>query len=324
MILYYFFSYFQSVKIIHKKEFALEQFESLLNTYKKQYKLYIDRISFDNIDLKQIFLDLLNEDDYKRRKNIWENKIVNSNKFSNELYKLSNPYFVGFGNPKSEILFIGKEKGFDIQKNPELLFEESINNIYHWQHILSNDHDGQSIKFQKLFDFSPLFPLSYPYKHKFRKSNTWFIYSKILAATFGKLSEYNNYFNKHNYDSSLFAKCFMTEFNYVPSRYSKKLGQGIDERFAFLRHKFYSKFKVIIIGARTYFDDKKYQRDGEKSIENVFNVEYDKDILSPRMKTKLFRSDEKILILTSQLSGGAGWRDAELTELGGYISNFIS
>ena len=115
----------------------------------------------------------------------------------------------------------------------------------------------------------------------------------------------------------------MTESNYVPSKYSKELGQGIDERINFLRHKFYKKFKAIIIGARTYFNDKKFQGDGEKIIEEVFDVSYDKDILDPRMKTKLFRSDDKILILTSQLSGGATWKDVALNELASYIKKII-
>jgi len=301
----------------------MKKFKDLIEKYSKKYGTYINELSFNNLDLKQFFLELLNEVDYKKRKNIWNNKIFSSDKFSDELYKLSNPYYIGFGNPESKILFIGKEKGFDLQNHPELLFEESINNIYHWQGIISKDLFNHPLKIQKSFDFSPLFPLSYNYKHQFKKSHTWYTYSKVLAATFKKLSEYDSYFNRNDYNSSLFQKCFMTEFNYVPSKYSKKLGKGIDDRIEFLKNDFFNKFKVIIIGARTYFNDKKFQGNGEEIIEQVFNVSFDKNILSPRMKSKLFKSDSKIVILTSQLSGAAGWKDDDLIAMGKLIKKHI-
>ena len=150
------------------------------------------------------------------------------------------------------------------------------------------------------------------------------MYSKVLAASFKKLSDYDSYFNRNDYKSSLFQKCFMTEFNYVPSKYSKKLGDGIDNRIEFLKNDFFNKFKVMIIGARTHFHNRKLKGNGEKIIEEVFNVSFDKDVLSPRMKSKLFKSGSKIVILTSQLSGAAGWKDDDLVAMGELIKKYIS
>jgi hypothetical protein len=48
--------------------------------------------------------------------------------YSNELnLNTASPYFIGFGNPNSEILIMGKEKGF-CEKNSEQLQYESIEN----------------------------------------------------------------------------------------------------------------------------------------------------------------------------------------------------
>ncbi len=293
----------------------MKELEDLIKKYIKEYRSYINELSFDNLDLKQFFLELLNEDDYQKRKIIWKNKILSSNKFSDELYKLSNPYYIGFGNPESKILFIGKEKGFDLQNNPELLFEESINNIYHWQHIVSEDLYNQPLKIQKSFDFSPLFPLAYNYKKPFNKGHTWYIYAKVLAKLLNNQREYSEYFNREDYFKSLFEKCFMTEFNFVPSKYSRGLQSDITKRIDFLKDDYFNNFNIVIIGARTYLDNNKFISNGDKLIEEIFKVTFKDQLLDGRLQTKKFVSNNKVVLLTSQLSGAAGWSNEALSLL---------
>lgn len=292
--------------------------------FDKEYLSYINDLNFTNFDLKKYFLELLNELSYTKRKEIWNNKILKNRKFNDELYKLSNPFYIGFGNPKSKILFIGKEKGFDLNEHKDLLFEESINNIYHWEKIIRDDLISKPNEINKLFNFSPLFPLSYNYKKPFRKSHTWYIYSKVLAASENNLSDYESYFNKSDYKSSLFHKCFITEFNYVPSKYSKGLGEGINKRIKFLKNDFFNKFKVIVVGARTYLNGKRFNKNGDKIIEDTFNVSFSENIFNPRIKSKMFKSDNKIVILTSQLSGAAGWNNSDFLLMGQIIKENVS
>ena len=46
----------------------MKELEDLIKKYIKEYRSYINELSFDNLDLKQFFLELLNEDDYQKRK----------------------------------------------------------------------------------------------------------------------------------------------------------------------------------------------------------------------------------------------------------------
>ena len=41
--------------------------------------------------------------------------------YNNTEKKTPNPFYIGFGNPNSEILILGKEKGFDFLENQRLL-----------------------------------------------------------------------------------------------------------------------------------------------------------------------------------------------------------
>jgi len=57
-----------------------------------------------------------------------------SEKLTPEEKAEGNPYYIGFGNPNAKILFIGKEKGFDIDKFNTMLFKE-----YNKQHPVKAD-----------------------------------------------------------------------------------------------------------------------------------------------------------------------------------------
>lgn len=57
------------------------------------------------------FIDLVN------------NSFINSNNLESSEKEFGNPYYVGFGNPNSKILILGKEKGFDINNLEQFKYE---------------------------------------------------------------------------------------------------------------------------------------------------------------------------------------------------------
>ena len=91
-----------------------------------KYYEYVNQLKFDDEELKKDFLELLQINEPLKREERWQKlKIRISN--LKEASKLANPYYLGFGNPESDVLFIGKEKAFDIDKSPNLFLKERTN-----------------------------------------------------------------------------------------------------------------------------------------------------------------------------------------------------
>ena len=61
-----------------------------------------------------------------------------SEKLTQEEKAEGNPYYIGFGNPNAKILFIGKEKGFDKEKNLRQFEFESLLNPKEWKSYIDN------------------------------------------------------------------------------------------------------------------------------------------------------------------------------------------
>jgi hypothetical protein len=76
-----------------------------------KYYNYIVNLRFADTALKSDFLKLLKCKDSKKRELMWGDLCVKINDLQ-EVWKLSNPYYIGFGNPDSDILFIGKDGSF--------------------------------------------------------------------------------------------------------------------------------------------------------------------------------------------------------------------
>ncbi len=181
-------------------------------------------------------------DNFRNKEYLW--------RISN-LLKGPNPYYLGFGNPDANILFIGKEKGFD-EKNARLLFYESVCNFIQWEYIISY---GKLLNHKYLFrnlGFNPMFPRMYPYS-KLTPAGTWGKYSKIIGYIYNKDWK-TLFYNTSNISKSMFNYCFMTELNHKPSKESHKLKFKCVNpiRKHLLSHEFYRSFPVIVIGARTY------------------------------------------------------------------------
>lgn len=163
--------------------------------------------------------------------------------------RLANPYYLGFGNPDADILFIGKEKAFNIIDSPELLFFESVNNSLQWEILTLN---GRT-RIPDQFPFNPLFPTSYSYGKKFQWNHTWGTYHRIISEVYGPGFALNE---KEDFQSSFFNKCFITEQNHLPAKVSSDLGSSV-ERMEILKHEFFKSFKVIVIGTNKLSDSLK-------------------------------------------------------------------
>lgn len=92
-------------------------------------------------DLKELFLNLYAFKSLEEREKLWGNFKVNINSVS-QIPKFANPYYLGFGNKDSDLLFIGKEKAFDIYKSPKSFLHESFNNTLQWK-MIEGGRDGE-------------------------------------------------------------------------------------------------------------------------------------------------------------------------------------
>lgn len=219
--------------------------------------------------------------------------VENANILCDDFYaktkeKLPNPFYIGFGNPNSEILILGKEKGFDYKNNENQTFYESINNPKEWNHYIKNDI---TFTLDKSYENSGFYNNCFiPYLQKIKKSgHTWNKYGKLIQEIYPNEELENNLFLK---------KCFISEINHFPSKTSEISIYNFQERLNFLKNDFYRKFKIIILACGNYLDRNK--------IEEIFDVKYKDDFSLPRKKLIIYENKNCILINTRQLSFDTG------------------
>ena len=236
------------------------------------------------------FIELLKTNDLKKRDEIWQtiqNKVEPS--------QIANPFYVGFGNPNSEILIIGKELGFD-NLNKTQLFNESIQNIFHWELYLKN---GQ-LSIQHFNNCEMPYFCDLPNK----EGHTWRKYDKLLKKILKKETNEQFKFLEH---------CFLTEYNYLPSPTSNGKSILTRERKALLEHDFFKTFKIIINNARAY---------DEGYMDKMFNVKWIKTDCLDNSKRKYLlyinEMDNRKLIMIDQLSGA--WADDDLSQIANLLT----
>lgn len=286
-----------------------EEFLELLETdYDKKYLEFINLLDLENtVKVQSAF----NKSDILERENRIRQEVID-NISPLEWKKLANPYYVGFGNPNSKILIIGKEKAFNFD-NKDLLIKESINNYIQWKEILSSySLEENQNKVNKEIGFSPVLPKAY-HSGKTKGRHTWKIISELINQTIKEPKELEEI---NHLENSIFNECFLTELNYIPAKYNE--GTGLTEtRKQFLSQTFYKTFPVVIIGAKSYI-----KRKTEEQIKEIFNAEYHSEIyLDTIGKTrrrnlvlKKYKSNTQTIFICDQLSGGSGWTKKSLTK----------
>jgi len=219
----------------------------------------------------QNFQDLVNFS-FQKSKEFYKNEF-NLNK--------PNPYFVGFGNPNSKILIMGKEKGFD-ECNLKQLQYESIENQNEWKYYIDNNVSFNKTKFYNSEHYINAFR---PYHGKIKGGHTWNKYFTLLKNIYPQIQKNENEFLDYT---------FLSEINFEPSKLSKIKAFNNLERIELLKNDYYKSFNVVICACANYLTD--------NQIEEIFDVEFDSDLSKPNEKLKIFKTENRVLINTRQLS----------------------
>ncbi|NRT10470.1 hypothetical protein [Flavobacterium sp. 14A] len=277
---------------------------------------YIQYILGNNLiseELKTYFIKLLTVQDLSIRLQLWNDLKIKLADFK-QIKQLANPYYIGFGNPDSDILFIGKEKAFNIMQSPELLLHESINNILQWKVITKNESKSTENllhveKNNNELIFNPKVPQLY-HSGKIKGRTTWGMYREIVSQI--KLVQ-EDIVGKDS-DHNFFNDCFMTELNFKPSNYSE--GHGLNNnRRAFLKNPFFKSFRYVIVGANAII--------GEEALIEIFDcdatftkINLEENRMGKKSKSiSILTSNTQKIILCNQLSGAAGWTTEAIKDL---------
>lgn len=298
-----------------------------LNELTIEYKKCIgDKLlKFSNEQLRTDFLALLDDPSLSGRTIKWKAILENAS-YADDLPKLANPFFIGYGNPSPQtrykVLFLGKELGFEINERKDLFFNESINSIIQWENI---DEKKETL------NFNPQFPQRSIKKAD--KRHTWAYCTKLLVNILDdqNLSYPKSFLEDEKYSHSFFSKCFMTEISYIPSKEGKKLNtvrkaHFFDNRITFLKNYILPKFNIIIIGASKYFDDN--QTKMEEQLHTLFGkvkecklAHYEDRRILPFLH--YITETDKHIYITKQLSGGASWSNEGLNGFGKRIKAYF-
>lgn len=119
---------------------------------------------------------------FKNLVNLAFNKSTEFYKNENNLNK-PNPYFVGFGNPNSKILILGKEKGFDASNLKQLQYK-SIENPNEWKNYIENGIVSNRNKFHESDHYINAFR---QYLAKMKGGHTWTKYYTLLKNIYPQI-----------------------------------------------------------------------------------------------------------------------------------------
>lgn len=192
-----------------------------------------------------------------------------------------NPFFVGFGNPNSKILILGKEKGFDASNSKQLKYE-SIENPNEWNAYIINKIDLNKTKFY----ISEFYINAYrPYFGKMKGGHTWNKYHTLLRNIYPQIQKNENEFLDY---------VFISEINFQPSRLSKIKSFNSADRIELLKNDYFKSFDVIICACADYLTN--YQ------IEEIFDVKFEQNFSNPKEKLMIYTNEKRVLINTRQLS----------------------
>lgn len=199
-----------------------------------------------------------------------------------------NPYYIGFGNPGASILILGKEKGFDFDRNSDQAWRESIANPQEWQELLSNNISNLNHITYSDHVATCYKNALYPYSCRMKVGHTWSKYQKLIDLIYPLESERVN--------NSFLQRTFISEINHSPSKYSQgyESNEISEIRKEFLKIEYFQNFPVIILACGNYMNCEK--------IRERFLVNFDSDKSLPGQKLIIYKSDKRIIIHTRQLS----------------------
>lgn len=200
--------------------------------------------------------------------------------------------FVGFGNPESKILLIGKEPSKSPREEDQAkIYEKTIlNNAKDWLYNINNSDiaipdckDDLNISL-----FNPLIPFKGMMLCQQKVGHTWRKYQKLHDYLFNASSEYYNFHEDF----------FISELNDKPSNTSKDANkESIPSRISFIKHSaYFQNFKIVILACGPYLNT--------TLVEEMFGVTFVEQKGIARQRYKIFRNvdSNKLVIHTRQLS----------------------
>jgi hypothetical protein len=98
----------------------IRSFLELVLEFDNKYKEYICTRS---PKVPDEFCELIREENLENRNILWEKIVDRLNKSENKsriVNRIVNPYYIGFGNPESNILFVGQKLAFNREKRLDL------------------------------------------------------------------------------------------------------------------------------------------------------------------------------------------------------------
>lgn len=203
--------------------------------------------------------------------------------------------FIGFGNPNSKILIIGKECALDLDTTKgKFLFERSNKpNHTHWLANINNENiTPENVPIWKDAEiFNPLFPFN---GDSLPQGNcTWRNYQKLINRLYPDAADRITTFHQY---------CFITEFNDIPMNYSKsspEVQSSVQNRCAnILSHPFFKDFLVVIAACGHYVDN--YGID----LQELFDQTWDgkTECIGKGEWINVHRNNGRLLLHTRQLS----------------------
>lgn len=197
----------------------------------------------------------------------------------------TNPYYIGFGNPESDIIMFGQEKAI-ASNNVEQIWLESNQNPNQWKRFLSGEIKEKHQRFfpqTKTHYQNPLRPYCY-----YPKGGTWKNYQNIISSVYPDL-------HREDHEATFLDQSFISEVNSAVAKI--QLGKQVEnERAEFLNKDFFKEFPVTILAIGNYLKP--------DQIENWLNVNSENGHSHPYRKLLVYKSsDKKRLVLhTRQMS----------------------
>lgn len=205
--------------------------------------------------------------------------------------------FIGFGNPNSKILIIGKECALDLDNPKDKFIYEKSNKPNHTQWLANINDENATLDIPTWGStkiFNPLFPYNGDKLSDLPKGNsTWRNYQKLINILYpqaaGEITTFHQY-------------CFITEFNDIPMNYSincPEAKRSVQNRCTnILSHQYFKEFPVVIAACGHYIDT--YSID----LQTLFNQVWDgpTESIGRGEWINVHRNNERLLLHTRQLS----------------------
>ena len=187
----------------------------------------------------------------------------------NSIQNYGPDYYVGMGNPDSEILLVGSEKALNITQQPDIAIAEHelYQNHNHWRDILNNYHHPLINPFEPMLmermaplsGFNPFNPLLFtPTADRVmgKAGHTYYGMQRLINAY--QIQNGNPPLNIFNiaFEQNTFSKVFLTELSATPASNQGVANFNLDQflqspRYNFLTHdttyNFFSTFRTVVL-----------------------------------------------------------------------------